>query len=135
MENCSPTEIVVKLKEQESNNPQDEALDVEGLRMNGYDVILCGTGLVQSILSCALTRAGKSVLHCDGNDFYGDMNAGLSLTSLIKWSQDIQHISSNNMKAINEKNVTTSYGMDLANMNIDLTEVPIAKPSPKQPKE
>ena len=40
-----------------------------------YDVILCGTDLIQSILSSALSRAGKKVLHCDGNDWYGGFDA------------------------------------------------------------
>ena len=56
-------------KEQE----QEEVRDEEGL-LQRYDVILCGTGLVQSILASALARAGKSVLHCDGNDYYGEMD-------------------------------------------------------------
>lgn len=42
-----------------------------------YDVIICGTDLVQSILSSALSRAGKKVLHCDGNDWYGGHDAVL----------------------------------------------------------
>lgn len=49
--------------------PKDE----EGLLLE-YDVILCGTGLVQSILASALTRTGKTVLHCDGNDHYGELD-------------------------------------------------------------
>lgn len=52
--------------------------DEEGLLLS-YDVILCGTGLVPSILASALTRAGQSVLHCDGNDYYGEYDAGVSL--------------------------------------------------------
>lgn len=42
-----------------------------------YDVILCGTDLTQSILSSALSRAGKKVLHCDGNGWYGGLDAVL----------------------------------------------------------
>ncbi|KAK1745334.1 RAB proteins geranylgeranyltransferase component A [Skeletonema marinoi] len=42
-----------------------------------YDVIICGTDLIQSILSSALSRAGKKVLHCDGNDWYGGFDAVL----------------------------------------------------------
>eukprot|EP00986_Skeletonema_menzelii_P008631 scaffold3738_cov151-Skeletonema_menzelii.AAC.2 len=44
---------------------------------DAYDVIICGTDLVQSILSSALSRAGKKVLHCDGNDWYGGFDAVL----------------------------------------------------------
>lgn len=32
---------------------------------NDYDVIIVGTGLSESILSAALSRIGKSVLHID----------------------------------------------------------------------
>ena len=36
-----------------------------------YDLVCCGTGLVESIVACAAARAGKSVLHLDKNNFYG----------------------------------------------------------------
>ena len=42
-----------------------------------YDVIICGTDLVQSILSSALSRAGMKVLHCDGAEWYGGFDAVL----------------------------------------------------------
>jgi RAB protein geranylgeranyltransferase component A len=54
--------------------PRDE----EGL-LTKYDVVVCGTGLVQSILASALARAGKSVLHCDAQGYYGELDAVLSL--------------------------------------------------------
>ena len=65
---------------------KEEEFDEEGLNKKGYDVILYGTGLSQSILASALTRAGKSVLHCDGNDFYGEKDAVFSLGSLMEWA-------------------------------------------------
>jgi RAB protein geranylgeranyltransferase component A len=46
--------------------------------MDEYDVVVCGTDLIQSILSSALSRAGKRVLHCDGNEWYGGFDAVLS---------------------------------------------------------
>jgi Rab proteins geranylgeranyltransferase component A len=52
----------------------DSQRDDEGLLLE-YDVVICGTGLVQSILASALTRAGKTVLHCDGSDMYGELDA------------------------------------------------------------
>eukprot|EP00970_Alexandrium_tamarense_P001839 scaffold237_cov181-Alexandrium_tamarense.AAC.38 len=61
-----------------SNNDDDEL----------YDVVICGTDLVQSILSSALSRAGKKVLHCDGNEWYGGFDAvlyaGSTLDSFIE---------------------------------------------------
>lgn len=53
---------------------QEPPRDDEGLLLD-YDVLICGTGLVQSILASALTRAGQSVLHCDGSDLYGELDA------------------------------------------------------------
>ncbi|KAL7508650.1 hypothetical protein ACHAXN_005724 [Cyclotella atomus] len=57
-----------------------------------YDVIICGTDLIQSILSSALSRAGKKVLHCDGNEWYGGFDAvlytGSTLDCFIEGCQD-----------------------------------------------
>jgi RAB protein geranylgeranyltransferase component A len=52
----------------------DENNYTEGLRKS-YDVIICGTGLTQSILAAALSRAGKTVLHVDGAEYYGGLDA------------------------------------------------------------
>ena len=56
-------------------------MDDEGERVDNdetdYDVIICGTDLVQSILSSALSRAGMKVLHCDGAEWYGGLDAVL----------------------------------------------------------
>jgi len=35
-----------------------------------FDVVVDGTGLVQSVLAAALSQAGKSVLHIDGYVLY-----------------------------------------------------------------
>ena len=56
----------------------EEEEEEEGLKAE-YDVILYGTGLVESILACAAARAGKSVLHLDKNGFYGRECTGGSL--------------------------------------------------------
>ena len=60
--------------EESQNDKEEEKRDQEGLLLE-YDVIICGTGLVQSILASALARAGKSVLHCDGSSQYGELDA------------------------------------------------------------
>ena len=75
----------------ECDKRKDSELDEEGLKKNGYDVVLFGTGLTQSILASALTRAGKSILHCDGNDFYGEREAVFSLGSLMHWTHAVRH--------------------------------------------
>jgi Rab GDP dissociation inhibitor len=47
-----------------------------------YDVVICGTGFTESILSGLLSIEGKKVLHIDKNKYYGDEGASLNLTNL-----------------------------------------------------
>jgi Rab proteins geranylgeranyltransferase component A len=47
-----------------------------------YDVIIVGTGLPESVLSAALSIAGKRVLHLDPNPFYGLRHASVRLERL-----------------------------------------------------
>lgn len=84
VEDKDDTEMdLTEKKEDDKGKEDDEGLLVE----DGYDVILCGTSLVHSILASALSLAGKKVLHCDGNDYYGELDASLDLKSFIDWVQ------------------------------------------------
>lgn len=47
-----------------------------------YDVIVCGTGLKECILSGLLSVHGKKVLHLDRNNYYGGDCASLNITNL-----------------------------------------------------
>ncbi|XP_076274633.1 rab escort protein [Rhynchophorus ferrugineus] len=47
-----------------------------------FDIIIIGTGLVESIISAAASRIGKRVLHVDTNDYYGGTWASFNLKSL-----------------------------------------------------
>jgi Rab GDP dissociation inhibitor len=47
-----------------------------------YDVIVCGTGLNECILSGLLSVSGKKVLHLDRNAYYGGECASLNLSTL-----------------------------------------------------
>lgn len=49
-----------------------------------YDVVVCGTGLVECIMSGFLCMEGKRVFHMDRNPFYGGEGASLNLTNLWK---------------------------------------------------
>lgn len=49
------------------------------------DVIIAGTGLVESILASALAWQGLNVLHVDSNDYYGDNTATLTIDQLKEW--------------------------------------------------
>ena len=64
--------------------------DPEGLSLH-YDAIICGTGLVESILASALARAGKTVLHCDAETYYGGMDAVWTLPYLGQQCDKWQH--------------------------------------------
>ena len=76
-----------------------------------YDVIICGTGLTESIVSAALSRIGKTVLHIDRfflslscyfminystvkntqrQSCYGGEFGSYSLTGLIEWIEKIK---------------------------------------------
>ena len=45
-------------------------------------VVVCGTGLKECILSGLLSSSGKKVLHLDRNNYYGGDGASLNLTNL-----------------------------------------------------
>eukprot|EP00922_Rhytidocystis_sp_ex-Travisia-forbesii_P064642 GHVS01096022.1.p1 GENE.GHVS01096022.1~~GHVS01096022.1.p1 ORF type:complete len:454 (+),score=64.75 GHVS01096022.1:53-1414(+) len=49
-----------------------------------YDVVVCGTGLKESILSGLLSVHGNKVLHIDANAYYGGESASLNLTNLYQ---------------------------------------------------
>lgn len=50
-----------------------------------FDVVLQGTGMVQSILSAALARSGLSVLHCDGEDHYAAAMATFEDAAFVQY--------------------------------------------------
>jgi hypothetical protein len=81
------------------------------------DVVIVGTNLVHSIVASACARAGKSALHCDGNDFYGETGAVFSLDGLIQWS--IKHsLRDQDDKAVNTSSIDsqTKHGLMLEPM-------------------
>jgi Rab GDP dissociation inhibitor len=47
-----------------------------------YDIVICGTGFTESILSGLFSIEGKKVLHIDRNKYYGDEGASLNLTNM-----------------------------------------------------
>jgi|EP00945_MAST-04E_sp_MAST-4E-sp1_P004321 Rab GDP dissociation inhibitor len=58
--------------------------DYPSLADGKYDVVICGTGLTECILSGLLCKKGMKVLHTDRNDFYGSACASLTLSNLFK---------------------------------------------------
>lgn len=49
------------------------------------DVLICGTGLMESILAAALSWQGTRVLHLDSNNYYGDNSATLTIEQIKNW--------------------------------------------------
>jgi RAB protein geranylgeranyltransferase component A len=88
VDNCEKNDTEPQHDDNDTSAPEDRPerpkLDEEGLALE-YDVAICGTGLVQSILASALARAGKSVLHCDGADYYGELDAVWNLPMIEKF--------------------------------------------------
>ncbi|KAG7451403.1 FAD/NAD(P)-binding domain-containing protein [Guyanagaster necrorhizus] len=50
-----------------------------------FDIVILGTGLVESITAAALSKAGFKVAHIDDNAYYGADEASLSLEEFIEW--------------------------------------------------
>ena len=48
-----------------------------------FDLLVCGSGLVESIVAASAAVRGLRVLHVDGNSFYGDWDATVPLPQLV----------------------------------------------------
>ncbi|KAI0101230.1 GDP dissociation inhibitor-domain-containing protein [Daldinia grandis] len=59
---------------------------MESLGDEPWDVVICGTGLQQSLLALALSRSNKRILHVDPNDYYGEHEAAFSLQEADAWA-------------------------------------------------
>ena len=76
-QNCCTRERI--MEESNDINKNAEA------KIEHYDLIVDGTGLVESIVACAAYRSGKSVLHLDSNDYYGCNSASFPLQDFLSW--------------------------------------------------
>lgn len=56
---------------------------------NQCDVLICGTGLTESILAAALAWQGTNVLHIDANGVYGDANVCVNSKDLKQWVESV----------------------------------------------
>ena len=96
MENSEEIVEEDMVSEEEANKEivnGDQYADEEEVNEHGvkemYDVVVVGTGLIESILACALAKTGKTVLHLDRNDYYGGDYASFSLDKFIEINQSI----------------------------------------------
>ncbi|CAH1106197.1 unnamed protein product [Psylliodes chrysocephalus] len=80
-----------------------------------FDVIIVGTGVIESILSAAASRVGKRVLHIDENEYYGGQWASFNLEAIMKLKNSQKERIANK----SDSNFL-SFGNDLFNIkNID----------------
>lgn len=79
------------------------------------DVIILGTSLTNSIIAAACSRIGKSVLHLDNNNYYGDDWASFTFQQLIDWVK-INYPQSSSLESINDELINKSrmFCLDLA---------------------
>ncbi|KAJ1896732.1 hypothetical protein LPJ66_003819 [Kickxella alabastrina] len=54
-----------------------------------FDVVVLGTGLIESIIASDIAAADRKVLHIDRNPYYGGNFACFSLSSFFQWA--VQH--------------------------------------------
>lgn len=87
------------------------------------DVLICGTGLTESILAAALSWQGSKVLHIDSNPYYGDNFATLTIEQIKNWfiNSKLNKTGFKNYKNIkleindtDYKIVSRDYGIDLS---------------------
>ncbi|KAK4192509.1 putative rab proteins geranylgeranyltransferase component A [Podospora australis] len=62
---------------------------MESLADTLWDVVICGTGLQQSLLALALSRSDKKILHIDPHSFYGGGEAAFSLQEAESWVGEV----------------------------------------------
>ncbi|TVU01317.1 hypothetical protein EJB05_53225 [Eragrostis curvula] len=62
--------------------PAGDTPDYPTIEPTSFDVVICGTGLPESVLAAACAAAGKTVLHVDPNPFYGSFYSSVPLPSL-----------------------------------------------------
>ncbi|GKY98259.1 hypothetical protein MPSEU_000783600 [Mayamaea pseudoterrestris] len=82
--------------------PEHEQDSLYGGISSHYDVILCGTSLTNSILASALARAGYSVLHCDGADYYGELDAVWTLPYIVQEYEKMQAARESDEKSLDK---------------------------------
>lgn len=56
-----------------------------------YDYIILGTGIQESILASALSRNKRSVLHIDGNEFYGGNECSFNFKEFLEWIMAVKN--------------------------------------------
>jgi len=64
-----------------------------------FDVIVVGTGMVESVVAAAAARQGHSVLHLDTAKYYGGDWASFTFEGLGQWITEVQKDNSDDVGA------------------------------------
>ncbi|KAK5662895.1 hypothetical protein OQA88_6306 [Cercophora sp. LCS_1] len=75
-----------------------------------WDVVICGTGLQQSLLALSLSRSGKNILHIDPNEYYGGPDAALSLQEVEAWVDRLSTTTAKSIGGFRSASVTKPEG-------------------------
>lgn len=66
-----------------------EKPQAHSLHLDQCDVLIMGTGLIESILAAALSWQGVDVLHIDNKTCYGDLCSTLTIEQIKTWCQEV----------------------------------------------
>lgn len=66
-----------------------EKPQAHSLHLDQCDVLIMGTGLIESILAAALSWQGVDVLHIDNKTCYGDLSSTLTIEQIKTWCQEV----------------------------------------------
>ncbi|KAK9453875.1 GDP dissociation inhibitor-domain-containing protein [Dipodascopsis uninucleata] len=92
----------------------------ERQNMEVCDVLIYGTGLVESIVAAALAWQGTNVLHIDRNPYYGSSWASLNLEELKNWTASVNDAKSNR-SPYQDASLYISRNLDSRKYAIDLS--------------
>lgn len=89
-----------------------------------FDLIVIGTGIIESIVSAAASRIGKRVLHLDSNNYYGGLWASFNLEDLINidYSKNSIENFTNNWN-IQSETKDTDIESETAGLNVDKLDI------------
>lgn len=101
-----------------------EKPQAHSLHLDECDVLIMGTGLIESIVAASLAWQGVDVLHIDNKSCYGDLNSTLTIEQVKLWCQEVnggrvphfedaQVYVTGDLNHPNSKYKSKDYGIDL----------------------
>jgi len=103
-------------------SPHPVPVDSEHLQTTPYDYCIVGTGVVQSILSAAISLTNKySVIVCDGTESYGEEGGSVNLDELLSLSNERRRTGNlGNLRSLEVHSKTSlSHSVPLSTLQVD----------------